>query len=215
MDGKDRCGRQAAREQATRGHGLLENILAVQRARQADRHIPPALRRGRILDIGCGTSPFFLSRTEFAGKYGLDKVAGVRRPGGGPGKGIALVNHDIERNGVLPFEDGYFDVVTMLAVYEHIDEARLVAVIEEVYRILKPGGMHIGTTPAAWTDRLLRMMARARLVSPEEIEEHKEAYTLPRLSDVFRKTSFSRGEVKGGYFELFVNLWVKATKPGA
>ena len=58
----------------TRGSGLLEAYLAAQRAKIADRLVPASLRPGRILDIGCGGEPYFLARTEFAEKIGVDKV---------------------------------------------------------------------------------------------------------------------------------------------
>ncbi len=197
---------------ATRGYGLLEGFLVNLRCRQAERHIPPAYRQGRVLDVGCGASPFFLIRTTFAEKYGLDKTINDHHSQGSREYGITLVRHDIEEDGSLPFTDGYFDVITMLAVYEHIEHDRLVHVLEEIYRALKPGGIHLATTPTAWTNRLLKRMARLRLVSPAEIAEHKEAYTRPRLLSTLRKTPFSRHKVECGYFEMSMNLWVKATK---
>jgi hypothetical protein len=47
----------------TRGRGLLEPWLAKMRAQRANRLIPAELRAGRILDIGCGSFPYFLSHT--------------------------------------------------------------------------------------------------------------------------------------------------------
>ena len=59
---------------ATRGHGLLEPFLARQRAKIANRLIPHELRLGRILDIGCGTFPYFLAHTEFEKKFAIDQL---------------------------------------------------------------------------------------------------------------------------------------------
>lgn len=72
----------------------------------------------------------------------------------------------------------------MLAVIEHIEPERLDGIIGEVRRILKSGGLLIITTPASWTDGLLRFMARLHLVSRTEIDEHKAAYTL-RISSSY------------------------------
>ena len=74
----------------------------------------------------------------------------------------------------LPFDDCFFSVVAMLAVAEHLNPASLVLLFSEVYRVLQPGGMVILTTPASWSDGLLRCLARFGLVSREEIEEYLE-----------------------------------------
>ena len=65
----------------TRGSGLLEPFLARLRARKANRLIPAHLRSGRILDVGCGSFPYFLSHTEFAEKFALDQA---QRPAEAP-----------------------------------------------------------------------------------------------------------------------------------
>lgn len=150
----------------TRGPGLLEEFLAKQRSRMANRLIPSTHRKGRILDIGCGTYPLFLLNTQFSEKYRLDKVVQEDYGTQFQNQKITLINYDIEIEDMLPFESEYFDVVTMLAVFEHIESKRLVELLGEIYRILKPGGMYIMTTPAFWTDSLLRFMAKLRLVSP-------------------------------------------------
>ena len=43
----------------TRGTGLIEPWLSDHRARKANELIPRHLRDGRILDIGCGSYPYF------------------------------------------------------------------------------------------------------------------------------------------------------------
>lgn len=48
----------------------------------------------------------------------------------------------------MPFPDGYFDVVVMSEVLEHLDEDMFVATLAEVKRVLRPGGRFIGTVPA-------------------------------------------------------------------
>ena len=58
----------------TRGKGLLEPILADLRAQKANKLIPSSLRSGRILDIGCGTYPYFLAHTSFEEKFAIDQL---------------------------------------------------------------------------------------------------------------------------------------------
>jgi SAM-dependent methyltransferase len=191
----------------TRGYGLLEGFLARKRAKMANKLISPRLRKGRILDIGCGTYPFFLFNTSFSEKYGLDKAVQESDFDTFQKDRIHLKRYDVEQEGIIPFDNGYFDVVTMLAVFEHIEPEKLVGVVREVHRILKSGGVFIITTPASWTDGLLRLMAKLRLVSPVEIEEHKDTYTAQKIASIFERAGFPKELINYGYFECFMNIW--------
>lgn len=191
----------------TRGSGLLEPLLAHLRAQRANKLIPAHLRQGRILDIGCGSYPYFLSHTYFAEKFAVDQL---EKP-----DSISNINwHSLDLNSdpSLPFKDQYFDLVTMLAVVEHLAPNSLVMLFHDVHRILRPGGRLIITTPAAWSDGLLRGMARTGLVSEEEIKEHVFVYTLPLLGWYFGKAGFEMTKVKFGYFEFNLNLWATADR---
>ena len=191
----------------TRGYGLLEPLLARLRARKANSLIPAELRKGRILDIGCGSYPYFLSHTYFSEKFAVDQL---EKP-----KSISNINWhtlDLNTDPVLPFNDGYFDLVTMLAVTEHLSPNSLVLLFQQIHRVLRPGGRLILTTPAAWSDGLLRFMARWGLVSSAEIDEHVFAYTLPLLGWYFGKAGFEMTKTNFGYFEFNLNLWATADR---
>lgn len=194
----------------TRGKGILEPLLARQRARIANRLIPSELRSGTILDIGCGTYPYFLSRTEFEKKVAIDQLP---MPNEVAAK-LKIEGHSLNLNQkpFLPFEDLYFNVVTMLAVVEHLDPNSMAILFREIHRVLRPGGRVIMTTPAAWSDGLLHLMARLRLVSEEEINEHAYAYTLPLVGWYFGQAGFEMRKVKFGYFEFMLNMWAIAEK---
>ena len=112
----------------------------------------------------------------------------------------------------LPFEDDYFNAVTLLAVVEHLNPDSMALLFKESRRVLKPGGMVILTTPAAWSDGLLKFMARINLVSAEEIHEHAFAYNLPLLGWHFGQAGFEMGRVRFGYFEFMLNMWATANK---
>jgi ubiquinone/menaquinone biosynthesis C-methylase UbiE len=190
---------------------LLENFLAKQRAKIAESLIDPSRRSGCIADIGCGSHPFFLLNTQFAVKIGLDKTVSPESSRLTLQDTINLIHCDIEKDEDLPLEDNSCDVVTMLAFIEHIDRQEASVLLKEIYRILKPGGSLILTTPASWTDSLLRFLAGLRLVSPEEIMEHKVAYTIADLSEMLG-TVFPENRTRFGYFEAFMNIWAKAIK---
>lgn len=199
-----------AERNVTRGYGLLERLLAKKRARMANRLIPPSFRSGRLLDLGCGVHPYFLLNTDFKEKCGLDhsveKVEGHDE--------LTLAPYDLHRGTALPFRDDHFDVVTMLAVFEHIDPEKLVGIVSEVRRVLKPGGLYILTTPAGWTDKLLGTLARLKVVSAAEIEDHKDTYGHEKIRSILIKANFKESNITWGYFEMFMNLWTRALKEG-
>jgi SAM-dependent methyltransferase len=196
-----------AEQRVTRGHGLLERWLAQQRARTADRLIPPGARSGRLLDIGCGAYPFFLAHTNFREKIGIDHAVEAI-----DNNSMTLIIHDLRRETALPFKDNFFDVVTMLAVFEHIEPDRLSCILSEIHRVLKPGGLYILTTPAKWTDKLLQIMAKLGLVSRQEIEDHKDAYDHAKIRTLLLQADFKEANIVCGFFELFANLWTSARK---
>ncbi len=195
----------------TRGYGLLEAYLARQRANIADRLVPASLRHGRILDIGCGGEPYFLPRTEFAEKIGVDKV--VDEPtANARHASIRLMHFDINASNHLPFPSESISVVTMLAVFEHVRVDRLIALINEIERLLRPGGAYIVTTPAGWTAPILTLMKWLRLVSPVEIDEHQDAYSRAKIRYVLQHSRFAGGPIYFGSFELLMNTWMVVTK---
>ena len=191
----------------TRGHGLLEPLLARLRARQANRLIPADLRSGRILDIGCGSFPYFLAHTSFQEKFAIDQLSASPSV-----KEVSWHTLNLNAEPKLPFEDGFFSVITMLAVTEHLNPTSLVTLFQETRRALRPGGRLIITTPASWSDGLLHAMAATGLVSAEEIEEHVYAYTQPLLGWYFGKAGFEMNKVTFGYFECRLNIWATADR---
>jgi SAM-dependent methyltransferase len=81
----------------------------------------------RILDLGCGPK-------KFPGAIGLDKNPNT----------AADVLADVDK-GALPFADNSFDQVRLVHVIEHVED--VVATIEELHRITRPGGAIYLVTP--------------------------------------------------------------------
>jgi SAM-dependent methyltransferase len=194
----------------TRGKGLLEPTLAHLRTQRANRLIPSDLRAGRILDIGCGSFPYFLAHTSFQEKFAVDQLPMAKETA--IQNQIEFFSLNLNEAPHLPFEDNFFSVVTLLAVVEHLNPDSMALLFQESRRVLKPGGTVILTTPAAWSDGLLKFMANVNLVSAEEIHEHAFAYTLPLLGWHFGQAGFEMTKVKFGYFEFMLNLWATARK---
>ena len=195
-----------------RGYGPFDGFLARQRYKAAKRQIAPAKKKGRILDIGSGLYPQFLLSVDFMEKYGLDKNAESDFNDEISNQKISLVKFDIEKEGDFPFEDNFFDVVTMLAVFEHIEPGKLKGVHRQIRRVLKPGGIYIMTTPACWTDGLLKVLARLGLISDVEIKEHKGSYGRGAIYEVFGQCGFEEDQLKYGHFLFFMNTWATAVK---
>lgn len=191
-----------------RGHGPLDMFLAKQRYKMARKQIKSVHQRERILDIGCGSYPLFLTTVDFSEKYGMDKMVQTNKAM----QGITLINYDFENKEKLLFQNDFFDVISALAVFEHIEPASLVKIHREIHRILKPGGMYIMTTPAFWTDRLLKFLAKIRLISDIEIKDHKGSYKHSDILSILQKADFQKEKIKLSYFEMFMNTWATAVK---
>ena len=100
----------------------------------------------------------------------------------------------------------------MLAFVEHLEIEQLVKVLKDSCAMLKENGILIITTPAKWSDLPLKLMARLHLVSAEEIEENKRAFSLEELSNILGRAGFSHKNIQKGYFEFRLNLWACAKK---
>lgn len=192
----------------TRGTGLLEGFLARQRANKANSFISKQQREGKVLDIGCGSYPFFLVSTKFEEKYGMDPSVNLSLV---KDKNIHLTKTEVSKK-KLPFVDNNFDVITMLAVFEHIEHDRLNFVLGEIKRVLKNNGILIITTPASWADKLLHFMARFGLISSEEIHEHKHNHPKEKIERILVEAGFKKEKIKSGFFELYMNMWFTAGK---
>jgi SAM-dependent methyltransferase len=196
----------------TRGSGLLEAFLARKRHAVAESLIPSAVTRCCIVDLGCGNYPAFLMTMRFSQKIGLDKEVDPDLAKDMREQGVHLIQHDMDSEEPLPIPTESCDVVTMLAVLEHIRPSRVMDLMREIHRILKPGGICIITTPSGRTASLLRIMARLGLVSAVEIEDHKHVYRLSEIRSLLLDAGFPPVGLESGHFELGMNCWAKAAK---
>jgi ubiquinone/menaquinone biosynthesis C-methylase UbiE len=196
------------RRASTRGNGLLERSLARLRARKARSLISSDLANGRILDLGCGHYPLFLESVSFRQKVAIDLEPGIEANK----SSVQVIKFDLSSSASLPFRSQSFAAVTMLAVFEHLAEKSVRALLDEIYRILDPGGVFIMTTPASWTDGILTSMARLGLVSRTEILDHKKTYSSSEIYSLIDTSEFAFGKVLHGRFEMGANLWFACRK---
>lgn len=122
--------------------------------------------QGRILDIGCGEKPYanLFSSTEY---IGIDIETTE--------KYHEKHKTDLFYNGVdLPFENNSFDSIVCFEVFEHVFEPE--KVVDEMFRVLKPGGSILLTTPFIWNEH--------------EIPYDYGRYSYFGLKDLFTKNGF-------------------------
>ena len=111
------------------------------RGRSYHRHISDHVmsvlpKGGFLLDLGCGTGLFVERYIQEGGQaVGLDISPGMVRHGRQrcPVSGFCVGTAD-----VLPFRDGTFDALASLLAFSYVPDPE--AMLEESYRVLKPGG---------------------------------------------------------------------------
>ncbi len=104
--------------------------------RDLGRHIS-----GRTLDVGCGSKPYeqLYDSTEYVG---LEYDTPQNRAG-------KKADHFYDGE-TFPFGDGEFDSVVANEVFEHVFNPN--RFLDEVHRVLKPGGMVLMTMPFVWDE---------------------------------------------------------------
>ena len=144
-------------------------------------------------------NPKFLISLDFKEKFGIDKY-----DYNFDNYKINFIKLDLEKNKKLPFEDNFFDVVTALALIEHLEEDVVKNLFFEVFRILKNKGFFIVTTPSKISKPILEKLSKVKIVSNEEIEEHKKYYEISEIYKLFELANFKNINVK--LFELGFNI---------
>lgn len=181
---------------------LLEPLLRWLRLRRVIAEIP---EHAIVLDVGCGRTAAFLSAIEsrIQSGYGVDfKVAEFQTD--------KLKTIQVHLGEKLPFDDASFDVVTMLAVLEHIEHEQ--AILREIHRVLKPGGKLVLTVPSVWAQPVLEFLSyRLKLVDEAEIRDHKRYYDRQKLKQVLiQVTGF--GHFRHQYFQMWMNNFCTVIK---
>lgn len=103
----------------------------------------------------------------------------------------------------LPFENESFEVVTMLAVLEHLNYP--LEMLKQIARVLKPNGILLLTAPSHFAKPVLEFLAfRLKIVSEAEIRDHKRYYNKCDLSELVSSIP-ELTLIKHKYFQLGMN----------
>lgn len=149
-----------------------------------DRHLGP-VRDLDILDAGCGGGATLETLRKYGRPRGMElseEAVLYNRE-----RGREVVQGSIER---MPFADNSFDLTLALDVIEHVPDDLLA--LEELSRVLRPGGSLLVTVPA------LAMLWSAH----DEANGHYRRYTVGSLRGRVERAGFE--VVLATYFNTFL-----------
>lgn len=155
---------------------------------------------GRVLDVGCSTGHFLAAaRThgfEVEGaEFSADSARVAREH-----FGLTITDGSVHQVGAAP---GSFDLVTMFDVIEHVPDPT--ADIAAVWRLLKPGGWFVLSTPNidGLFPRLSLPLARALNHWPHpEPPHHLYQFSVRTLAAMLEKAGFLPGAVSHTHIPL-------------
>ena len=179
---------------------IVDRILQKWRTYKVKKHIE---KNATICDIGCGNGNLLYNlRNHINEGMGMDKNIQKKKRGN-----ITLQPLKIIKK--LPFNKNTFDHVILLAVIEHLDQPE--EVINECYRILKPNGSIIVTTPAPKSKPVLEWLAfKVGAIDAKEILDHKKYFSKKDVEMLLKKKKFK--EIKTKKFQMGYNIFAKGTK---
>ena len=110
-----------------------------------DRYLPDLRMAGPVLDLGCGRGELLLllreAAVEATGVEGDPALAEAARR-----RGLAIFEGDVVE--VLKDRDSEsWGAVTAIHLFEHLTPVNLMAVLAEIRRVLRPGGLVIAECP--------------------------------------------------------------------
>jgi ubiquinone/menaquinone biosynthesis C-methylase UbiE len=156
---------------------------------------------GHLLDVGCATGDFLqvmhrsgrwdvrgvdtsLEATQYAReRYGLDVFTGEVSEAG--------------------YADGYFDVVTMWHVIEHVHDPK--GTLAELHRIMKPGGLLVVSTPnlRSWDARIF-----GRYWVGLDAPRHLFVFSPATLQHLLQRAGFRTDQIRS--FSLFYRPFARS-----
>jgi len=142
---------------------LLDRELQRQRVKKCLKYIPNG---SNVLDIGCADGRLFaLGEHKISGGLGLDLDDSL------PWRASTV------KRVIGQFPDSVptgtkFDVITLLAVVEHLPDETINTWARECFDLLEVGGVVVITMPSPVVDNILHIAIRLRLLDGMDAEAH-------------------------------------------
>jgi 2-polyprenyl-3-methyl-5-hydroxy-6-metoxy-1,4-benzoquinol methylase len=143
----------------------LDRAIRAIRLRRVGKHLPD---RAAALDVGCYDGSLF-SRYASTISLGVGIDPLIAAPSqNGRFRFIA----DTFPSDALGHTNGTFDVITFIAVLEHVPTDDLPVWRDACESLLRPGGLVIATIPSPAVDTILHGLMRVGLVEGMSVHEH-------------------------------------------
>ena len=151
--------------------------------------------RPQLLDCGCGTGANLTILGQFGLAYGFDMAwAGIRYAAAAGHRRIAVATA-----ARAPFPDSCFDVVTSFDVLYCLDDPTERRALQEMFRLLRPGGAAVINVPAM---RLLR--------GNHSVFVHEQRrYSRTQLAAAVRRVGFRVERITHTNASLFVPMLMR------
>jgi 2-polyprenyl-3-methyl-5-hydroxy-6-metoxy-1,4-benzoquinol methylase len=175
----------------------IDRAIRARRLRQVRRFLPAG---AKVLDVGCYDGALFSAfGNRVAEGVGVDPM--LQRSG--------------QRGRFRFIADGFptaeigsenFDVITLLAVLEHVSVRQLPVWRDACERLLAPNGVIVATVPSPRVDDLLHVLMRLRLVAGMSVHEHHgfDPEAVPRIFAGADLALIERRRFELGLNNLFV-----------
>jgi SAM-dependent methyltransferase len=167
--------------------------------------VQPAAAGGAHLDLGCGTKPRNPYHREQL--YGVDIRSGLTAPGV---QQILAANLSCQP---IPFDDHRFDSVSAYDFLEHVPRTAVdyansrtrfpfVELMNEVWRVLKPGGLFYAVTPAYPHEKAFRDPTHVNVIAAKTQRYFTQPELLGRMygfEGEFKLLRQHRVHIRGNY----------------
>lgn len=162
----------------------------------------------KVADLGCGPKIRFYhyarkNNIQFEKYFGVDPLLAksvlneFKKE-----KDITLINDPMDTK--IPLKTESVDYLVGFAFLEHIDHPDKIT--QDAIRVLKPGGKAVFTTPSHMAKGVLEFLSfKLGLISPREIEEHKNYFNKEDLEGLLTDAHKKKVEMHHQYFEFGLN----------
>ncbi len=158
----------------------IDCILQKWRMKVASKHIE---KGAKVLDVGAWQGELFDLHPAIGDYWGIDPLAMASSSS----QKKKLIKADFP---CADLPNSYFDVVTMLAVLEHIPYEKQANISDAIYSVLKPSGKLIITVPSSSVDYILSVLKLLGLISGMSLDQHY-GFNIKEIDQAFQESRFA------------------------